>query len=177
LGNMNKIMMLKANSPAIHKLGDIGRKCDDKIRIHSEDDTHYIGSFEEGYGFIDVKFNKSDCRPLTQAEREKLNGCWYGINGNPLYRIYVDEEGNIVNGKTKTIKGIIRKVTDLLGKDKHNGFINLLVEFGEDIQLGRSIILMTGEGAITTSRVTKVDIHEKQYIINTNNSIYYIEVA
>jgi len=73
---MNKIMMLKANSPAIHKLGDIGRNIDDKIRIHSEDESHYIGSFEEGYGFINVKFNKSDCRLLTQEEREKLNGNW-----------------------------------------------------------------------------------------------------
>ena len=74
--NMNKIMILKGGSPAIHMTGDIGRKCDDKIRIHSEDDTHYIGSFEEGYGFINVKFNKSDCRLLTQEEREKLNGNW-----------------------------------------------------------------------------------------------------
>jgi len=44
-------MILKANSPAIHKLGNIGRNIDDKIRIHSEDDIHYIGSFEEGFGF------------------------------------------------------------------------------------------------------------------------------
>ena len=175
--NMNKIMMLKANSPAIHKLGDIGRNIDDKIRIHSEDDTHYIGNFEEGYGFINVKFNKSDCRPLTQMEREKLNGNWYTINGNPLYRIYVDEEGNIVNGKVKTVKGIIRKVTDNLGNDKHSNFINLEVEFGEDILIGRSIVLLTGKGAITTSKVTNFDIHEKQYIIYTNNSVYYIEVV
>ena len=175
--NMNKIMMLKANSPAIHMTGDISRKYDDKIRIHSEDDNYYIGNFEEGYGFINVKFNKSDCRPLTQMEREKLNGNWYTINGNPLYRIYVDEEGNIVNGKVKTVKGIIRKVTDNLGNDKHSNFINLEVEFGEDILIGRSIVLLTGKGAITTSKVTNFDIHEKQYIIYTNNSVYYIEVV
>ena len=174
---MNKIMMLKANSPATHKLGDIGRKYDDKIRIHSDDDTHYIGSFEEGYGFINVKFNKSDCRQLTQMEREKLNGNWYTINGNPLYRIYVDEEGNIVNGKVLTVKGVISKVTDSLGNDKHSNFINLEVEFGEDILIGRSIVMLTGKGAITTSRVTNVNIHEKQYMIYTKNSIYYIEVT
>jgi len=177
LNNMNKIMILKANSPAIHKLGDIGRNIDDKIRIHSEDDTYYIGSFEEGYGFINVKFNKSDCRPLTQEEREKLNGSWYGINGNPLYRIYVDEEGNVINGKVLTIKGVISKVTDSLGNDKHSNFINLSVEFGEDILIGRSIVMLTSEGAITTSRVTNFDIYDKQYIIYTNNSIYYIEVT
>jgi len=167
---MNKIMMIKANSPAIHKLGDIGRNIDDKIRIHSEDDTHYIGSFEEGYGFINVKFNKLDCRLLTQEEREKLNGNWYTINGNPLYRIYVDDEGNIVNG-------VINKVTDALGKDKYSSFINMKVEFGEDILIGRSIVMLTDKGPITTSKVNNVDIHEKQYIIYTNNSIYYIEVT
>ena len=176
MGNMNKIMILKGGSPAIHMTGDIGRKCDDKIRIHSEDDTHYIGNFEEGFGFINVKFNKSDCRPLTEMEREKLNGSWYGINGNPLYRIYVDEEGNIVNGKVLTVKGVISKVTDSLGNDKHSNFINLSVEFGEDILIGRSVVLLTGEGAITTSRVINVELDNGQYIIYTNNSVYYIEV-
>ena len=177
MGNMNKIMMLKANSPAIHKLGNIGRDIDDKIRIHSEDENYYIGSFEEGYGFINVKFNKSDCRSLTLEERENLNGSWYGINGTPLYRIYVDEEGNVVNGKVLTVKGVINKVTDSLGNDKHSNFINLSVEFGEDILIGRSVVMLTAKGPITTSRVTNVDIHEKQYIIYTNNSIYYIEVV
>ena len=168
--------MLKANSPAIHKLGNIGRDIDDKIRIHSEDENYYIGNFEEGFGFINVKFNKSDCRPLTKTEREKLNGSWYGINGNPLYRIYVDDEGNVVNGKVLTVKGVINKVTDSLGNDKHSNFINLSVEFGEDILIGRSIVMLTSEGPITTSRVTNVDIIEKEYIIYTNNSIYYIDV-
>jgi len=171
---MNKIMMLKANSPATHKLGDIGRKYDDKIRIHSEDENYYIGSFEEGFGFINVKFNKSNCRQLTQMEREKLNGSWYGINGNPLYRIYVDEEGNVVNGKVLTLKGVISKVTDSLGNDKHSNFINLSVEFGEDILIGRSIVMLTGKGAITTSRVTNFELDNGQYVIYTNNSIYYI---
>jgi len=169
-------MMLKANSPAIHKTGNIGRNIDDKIRIHSEDKNHYIGNFEEGFGFINVKFNKSDCRPLTTKEREELNGSWYGINGNPLYRIYIDEEGNIINGKTKTIKGITTRITDDKGNDKHSTFVNLEVEFGEDIQLGKSMIMLTGCGSITTSRVINVDISNNKYIIYTNNSIYYIEV-
>lgn len=162
----------------MHKLGNIGRDIDDKIRIHSEDDTHYIGNFEEGFGFIDVKFRKEDCRSLTKEEREKLNGSWYGINGNPLYRIYVDEEGNVVNGKVKTIKGIVSKVTDSSGNNKHNNFVELRVEFGEDIQIGRSLIMLTSEGGcLTTSRVSNVDITNDQYIIHTNNSIYYINVV
>jgi len=103
-------------------------------------------------------------------------GNWYTINGNPLYRIYVDDEGNVVNGKVLTIKGVISKVTDSLDKDKHSNFVNLSVEFDEDILIGRSVVLLTGEGPITTSRVIKVDIIEKQYIIYTKNSVYYIEV-
>jgi hypothetical protein len=173
--NLNKIMILKGGNPAIHKMGDIGRKFDDKIRIHSEDETNYIGNFEEGFGFIDVKFNKNDCRSLTQEERENLNGSWFSINGHPRYRIYVDEEGNVVNGKMVTVKGIISKVTDTIGKDKHNKFIGLEVEFGEDILIGRSLIMLIGEGALTTSRVTNVDIHNNQYIIYTKNSVYHIE--
>ena len=173
---MNKIMILKANSPAIHKLGNIGRSVDDKIRIHSEDETNYIGNFEEGFGFIDVKFNKNDCRPLTQEEREDLNGSWYGINGNPLYRIYVDNEGNVINGKVKTIKGVISDVTDKLGKDKSSEFIGWNVEFGEDVLMGKSLVMLTGEGVITTSKVTTLYVYDDQYIIHTKNSVYYIDV-
>jgi len=173
---LNKIMILKANSPAIHKLGNIGRNIDDKIRIHSEDENNYIGNFEEGFGFINVKFNKSDCRPLTPEERENLNGSWYGINGNPLYRIYVDEEGNIINGKVLTVKGIVSKVTDNLGKDKHSSFVNLNVEFGEDILIGRSLIMLTGEGSIITSKVTNFELDNGQYVIYTKNSVYYIDM-
>lgn len=80
---MNKIMILKGGSPAIHKLGDIGRKEDDLVRIYKETDTHYIGNFEEGYGFIDVKFRKEDCRSLNKEEIDNLNGEWVTIHGNP----------------------------------------------------------------------------------------------
>ena len=75
---MNKIMILKANSPAIHLLGDIKREEDDYIRIHKETEIHYIGSFEEGYGFINVKFNNSDCRLLFRRKRKvKWKLVWY----------------------------------------------------------------------------------------------------
>ncbi len=173
---MNRIMILKGGSPAIHKMGNIGRKFDDKIRVHSEDENHYIGNFEEGFGFIDVKFNKNNCRPLTQEEREELNGSWYGINGNPLYKIYVDEEGNIINGKVKTVKGVISKVTDGFGGDKHSNFVGLNVEFGEDIQVGKSLIILTSAGVITTSKVTNFEVINNQYVILTSNSVYYINV-
>lgn len=173
---MNKIMILKGGRPAIHKLGNIGRNVDDKIRVHSEDGTNYIGNFEEGFGFIDVKFNKNDCRPLTKEEREELNGSWYTMSGTPLYRIYVDEDGNIINGKVKTVKGVITRVTDSTDKDKHNNFLGLQVEFGEDILMGRSLVMLTDKGSITTSQVTNLYVYNKQYIIYTNNSVYYIDV-
>lgn len=96
---MNKVMVLKGGSSALHILGDIGRKEDDYIRVHKEDDTYYIGNFEEGFGFIDVKFQKSDCRNLTQPEIDDLNKKWFAINGQALYKINLDNEGNIVQLK------------------------------------------------------------------------------
>jgi hypothetical protein len=64
---MNKIMILKGGSPAIHKLGNIGRKNDNHIRIHSEDYVYYIGNFEDGFGFINVKFSTCAVNPLTSV--------------------------------------------------------------------------------------------------------------
>ena len=174
---MNKIMILKGGSPAIHKLGDIGRKEDDLVRIYKETDTHYIGNFEEGYGFIDVKFRKEDCRPLTEDEIKELNGSWYSINGNPLYRIYVDKEGNLIKGKCIMKHGAIKKVTDIDGFSKHPDFIGLNIEFPEDIQMGRSLVMFTNKGNITTSKVIQLDIQDNIYIIHTKNSIYFIEVV
>jgi len=178
---MNKIIILKSNSPAIHLLGDIRREEDDYIRIHKETKTHYIGNFEEGFGFINVEFKKEDCRPLTEAERKELNGKWYSISGTPLYRIYVDEEGNIVKGKCTMKKGIINRITNAEGKDKHSDWIGINVEFSEDINIGQSLIMFMDDGRyITTSKVINVEIVDgldiTNYIIMTKNSIYFINV-
>jgi len=91
---MNRIMMLKANSPAIHQLGNLSRNCDDYIRVGTEIDGYYIGNFEEGFGFINVKFKKEDCRPCTESEIEKVNRSYFSVNGHFLYRMYVDSDGN-----------------------------------------------------------------------------------
>lgn len=173
---MNKIMILKGGSSALHKLGDIGREEDDFVRINSETEEYYIGSFEEGLGFIDVKFKKEDCRLLTEEEKKELNGKWYGINGAPLYRIYVDEQGNVINGKCIMKKGIITKVTDQAGEDKPSNFVGLSVEFHEDITIGQSLVMFTNDKYITTSKVVNVEITEDTYIIYTKNSIYYISI-
>lgn len=171
---MNRIMVLKGSRPAMHKLGNIGRKNDDYIRVYRETDTHYIGNFEEGLGFIDVEFKKEDCRQLTDAEIKDLNGKWYSINGNPLYKIYIDKDGNIIKGACIMKKGIIDKVTDQNGFTKHHNFVGLDVQFPEDIEIGQSLMLLTDQGYINTSKVIQLDIIENTYIIYTKNSIYFI---
>lgn len=175
---MNRIMVLKGGSPAIHKVGNIGRENDDYIRVYSETEDYYIGNFEEGFGFVfvDVKFRKEDCRPLTEEERKKINGKWYSINGNLLYRIYVDEEGNVINGRVLTLKGKIDKITDIQGNDKFSDFVGLSVTFGEDIQIGSSLVILTDGRSIQTSKVINFEKMQDKYIIYTQNSVYYISI-
>ena len=96
---MNKIMMLKGGSPAEHKLGNIGRDEDDYIRVWEENEEFFIGAFEEGYGFTDVNFYKSDVRPLTEDEIAFINRMWLTINGNVLFKYEVDMNGNVVESK------------------------------------------------------------------------------
>ncbi|WP_339294358.1 hypothetical protein MKY82_22135 [Paenibacillus sp. FSL W7-1279] len=87
-----RYMILKGGSPAIHKLGDIGRDKDDLIFVKSETQDHFIGNFVEGFGFADVEFRKNDCRPLTPAEIEKLNNSEIQLGGI-RYKMRVDSEG------------------------------------------------------------------------------------
>jgi hypothetical protein len=94
---LNRIMVLKGESPAMHQLGNIGRDNDDYIRVYAEDGEYWVGCFEEGFGFIDVKFKKADCRNITGEEREFINRQYYSLNGKEiLYKINVDEEGNLI---------------------------------------------------------------------------------
>jgi hypothetical protein len=93
---MNKYMILLGDKPALHKMGNIGRKHDNLIRVFKEDEQHYIGNFAEGFGFIDVKFKKEDCRKLTIEEVDNLNGKWYGVNNQPYFQVSIDYDGNVV---------------------------------------------------------------------------------
>lgn len=63
-------MFLKKGGKAIHLLGDISRDVLDAelIFVHSEDENNYIGHFAEGFGFINVKFAKEDCREASDEE-------------------------------------------------------------------------------------------------------------
>lgn len=172
--NMNRMMILKGGSPAIHKAGDIGRKEDSLIRVRAEADTYYIGEFYEGYGFINVKFRKEDCRTLTQEEIDQLNGGWYGINDIPLHMYCLDGEGNITN--PPIVKGVINKITTLDGQEKHHDRTGLDVRFYEKIVVGKSLIMLTDRGYMTTSMVTKVERDLDDIAINTLNSIYHISL-
>jgi hypothetical protein len=97
---MNRYMILLGGRQALHKMGDIGRNEDDIIRVFSEDEKYYIGYFAEGFGFIDVKFKKEDCRNLSKDEVDELNGKWYGINNQPYYQVSIDYDGNVISNKS-----------------------------------------------------------------------------
>ena len=65
-----RYMFIKKNGKAIHKLGDISRGYFDAelIFVNDEDEDNWIGQFCEGFGFMEVKFAKSDCRLASEAE-------------------------------------------------------------------------------------------------------------
>ena len=67
---MRKLMFIKKNGKATHKLGDISRHILDAelICISDEDKTSWIGNFAEGYGLVGVHFAKEDCRDASEEE-------------------------------------------------------------------------------------------------------------
>lgn len=67
-----RYMFIRKGGRAIHKLGDISRDFYDAelIIVNDEDEENYIGRFADGFGFINVKFFKSDCREATEEEVE-----------------------------------------------------------------------------------------------------------
>ena len=72
---IGKICVLKANSPAIHKLGDIQRDCDDLFRVEKDFGNMWEGSIVMGFGFMGVKVAKENIRELTENEwKEKFAG-------------------------------------------------------------------------------------------------------
>jgi len=78
-------------------------------------------------------------------------------------------------------KGIINKITNTEGKDKHFDWVGINVEFSEDIEIGRSLVMFMDDGRyITTSKVINIEIKDDldttNYIIMTKNSIYFIYV-
>lgn len=70
---------------AIHKLGNISRETPQLCNVYGEDDKNFIGSWVEGFGFINVKFPKEATRDLTEKEKKNWNGKLIAINDTPAY--------------------------------------------------------------------------------------------
>ena len=69
------------------------------------------------------------------------------------------------------LKGKIDRVIDIQGNDKFSDFIGLNVTFGEDIQIGNSLIMLTDYGSIQTSKVVNFEKKQDKYIVYTQNSV------
>ncbi len=86
---MNKFMMA---TQAMHKLGDISRDEGDLCVISSENNTHYIGRWVTGFGFIDVEFPKETTRKLTAEEVEYYNKQYVQLSNHPPKKLVIKEE-------------------------------------------------------------------------------------
>ncbi len=181
---MNKIMVLKGGSPAIHKLGDISREQDDFITVYAEEGDQWIGQFNEGYGFIDVRFNKSDVRPCTKEEIDELNKKWFAINGHIYGKNHYNYDGEPVTIVPEIVTGIIVKVMAAdQDAPKHKQFWGKKIQFNKALLETNSIIVFDvldeQGGRIQTSKVTdisydKTEAYENGVKIATMNSIFYI---
>lgn len=73
---MLKLRVVKANSPAIHRTGNISREEDDIFIVyvyrHKERDDEYIGNWLTGFRLVDVHVKKKHCRRLTKGEAANL---------------------------------------------------------------------------------------------------------
>ena len=65
-------MFLRKGGKAIHQLGDISRDVynAELIVVDGEDESNWIGHFVEGFGFVNVRFAKDDCKVATAEEIE-----------------------------------------------------------------------------------------------------------
>lgn len=102
----------------MHKMGDIGRDEDSHIRVYKKEGEYLIGNFEEGFGFIGVKFHKNDVRFLTQDEIHEINGKWFTINNNPLYQIKINCNGDFVETVNQRLMRIARKTKSKRKQEK-----------------------------------------------------------
>lgn len=70
---------------AVIKSGqDISRDEPSLCLVYDETETHYIGQWVEGLGYIDVKFPKETTRELTAEEIEIFSKKHYCINSMDL---------------------------------------------------------------------------------------------
>lgn len=87
---MGRFVVVIGGSPAIHKLGDIGREVDDIFVVHEERDDTLIGNWLEGFGFVRVEVDRAHTRKLTHAEADKLHGGYMITGGQMLGQTEVE---------------------------------------------------------------------------------------
>lgn len=75
---------------AYHKMGDVSRDKGDLFITSNETDTHWIGNWVTGFGFINVCFPKSTSRELTEEEITEYNKTYIQIASQPPYKLKVD---------------------------------------------------------------------------------------
>jgi hypothetical protein len=69
-------------------------------------------------------------------------------------------------------------LSTLTNEEKYSPYNGMLVEYGEDITIGRSLIMFTTDcGYIQTSTVNnyEYDVNRNCDVVYTKNSIYYLE--
>jgi hypothetical protein len=88
---MNKYMMA---TKAVHLLGDISRDTEDLCFVRYETETHYVGNWVTGFGFISVMFPKDTTRELTPDELKFYNQRYVQTNDQPAARA---TEGSLIS--------------------------------------------------------------------------------
>ena len=80
---LSKYMMLKKNGEAWHCCGNLSRDELDwePIFVYAEEGDYWVGNYMEGLGFCDVRFLKTDCRDMTEAEIKHHDVCEMIITG------------------------------------------------------------------------------------------------
>ena len=84
---MKKYMMA---TKAMHMTGDISRDVEDLCVVFSETETHYIGNWVTGFGFVYVEFPKETTRGLTKEEVEEYNKTYVQLSDHPPMKLKVD---------------------------------------------------------------------------------------
>jgi hypothetical protein len=79
-------MMAKAFS----KAGDLSRDEPDLAIIGSEDVENYIGNWQTGFGFINVRFPKETTRELTEEEKTFYRTKFVGHSNGISYPAYTE---------------------------------------------------------------------------------------
>lgn len=69
---LSKYMFIRKGGEAYHCLApdfpDNAYDCE-AIYVYGEDGDYWVGNYCEGYGLIDIRFLKADCRDATEEEK------------------------------------------------------------------------------------------------------------